>query len=172
MGRAALMIVAFVTLLGACAPQPFIDRPLAQTIKVEEVSVEAAGIDTEIGRDIVKTEAQLEEDIRKAVENQVIYSTRERERPANLEIRVADVVLVSPGRSFLIGGNSYIQANITVKDRETGAVIFGPKLFAQMGRGYAPGGIIGAATRPDPAQDYLSTVAAFAAGLQLALSGN
>lgn len=89
---------------------------------------------------------------------------------ANIALRLKDVLLTSPGSAFAFGGPSSIVADVTVRDAQTGDVIFGPQEVRGTSATLRVPGLIGVATSPSATRDYDQTVAGFAAALQTQLS--
>lgn len=89
---------------------------------------------------------------------------------ANIDVRVQRVRLTSPGSAFAFGGPSSIEANVTVTDAGSGAVLFGPRDIRGTSEFLRLPGVIGVATSPSPERDYDQTVEGFAVAVSEAIN--
>lgn len=92
-------------------------------------------------------------------------------RPVVLEVSLRRLYLVSPGQSILVGGLSQAEGVVRVLDARSGKVVVPPTEIAKTAAGYAPGGLLGAATRGSAEQDYMKTLATFANMIEHRLFG-
>ncbi|WP_299612736.1 hypothetical protein [uncultured Tateyamaria sp.] len=90
---------------------------------------------------------------------------------ANIDVRLQSVRLTSPGAAFAFGGPSSIEAEVTVTDAVSGAILFGPEDIKGTSEFLRLPGVIGVATSPTPERDYDQTVEGFSVAVKSAISG-
>jgi hypothetical protein len=151
---------AFV--LTGCVGAPLLEEEVARNIAVQQVAVDVSALKGVSGRNLDISTAQIETDVRRALERRVLGQGVPRGTPVRVDVRVKSVALVGAGQSLLVGGSSTISADVSLVDISTGTRLVQPTNVTGAGGGYAPGGVIGAVTRASPEDDYVLTLRGFA----------
>lgn len=161
------ILAAFVMAGVAGCTQTIMEESVAAGVTIRTVQVDATGANKNSIRGLPLEPAQIEADIRSAVETE-IADRRARNGNADLSITVNRLHLVPPEQSFFAGGQSFIDATVTVVGRD-GQTIAGPTKFSGQNESGRMGGIIGAISAPSPMEDYGNTLTGFAKQIREAL---
>ena len=167
--RTALCLVCLFA-LGACmgaAPQSQ-SRVSPADIVANVVRVDTSSFSGIEGRDFDLSPAEIASDIGRALGRRMGGGGPSN---ANIDVRLKKVQLTSPVAAFAFGGPSAIEAEVTVTDASTGAILFGPESVRGTSEFLRLPGVIGVATSPTPEQDYRQTVQGFAAAVTQAIRG-
>jgi hypothetical protein len=155
LGFAAAFVIA------GCTP-PLIEESVSKGMRVDSISVDVSNLTKGVtGRQFTVSNDKVKADILAAL-NSEIKTTTSGPRPVALRIQVDTFRLVSPGQSAFLGGISTITGRAAVVDTKTKEVIVPETKVFGTGKGYAPGGLIGALSTKKPAEDYKTTVTGFA----------
>ena len=172
MDRRAFLALGGVSFLAACVgTTPLLEEGVSRSIVVQQVAVDGSKVGKVSGRSLDVSGSQIESDIRRSLERRMLGRGSKTGTPVRVDVRLTSVLLVSPGMSLLVGGSSSISAEVSVVDLNTGKLLLEPTKVSATGDGYAPGGIIGAASRGTPAEDYSNTVGSFADSVSKRLLG-
>ncbi|MCP5072767.1 MAG: hypothetical protein GY947_05650 [Rhodobacteraceae bacterium] len=171
--RRNILLVAGALAVSACVPEPLLDASAASGYSIRSVDIDVSAIEgLKGGREITKTPEQIRADIDGTVTHVLQQASAENGRPLKVSIAVDSVALVSPGQALLLGGVSTIRGMLTATDAKTGDVVIpATKVFGTAKGGWAPGGILGAASTKTPENDYKATVVGFANDVKLRLFG-
>ena len=91
--------------------------------------------------------------------------------PTVVAIKLESVNLISAAQSILIGGESVMKGTVSLLNASTGQVIIPPQEIDAGGGGWVLGGILGAATRDDPATELRQMSAEFVDRAQVLILG-
>lgn len=148
LSRRTLFAIASGAALAACNSITDIERAQKDTgpLKLNAVNIDFSNLEVRVeGRDINKTTAELQDDLRRAITAEAQKRSVPNGLPANIDITVERIVLArAVDRVFT--GTSFIESKASVVEAESGAFIVEPvkvKATAEQLRGPGP---IGAAT--------------------------
>jgi|GEM_PF-5278507 len=158
----AIFAIFAALLLSACASGPLIDPEVSSRMVVQEIAVTTPNLSGVSGRSISVPNNQVQSDISRALAARMQGRGMPGGNPVRVDVDVDRVSLVSPGQSLLIGGVSSVSATVSVVDLSTGGVLLPETKMTSSSDGWAPGGIVGAASRGSAQEDYRKTVASFA----------
>lgn len=156
--------------LAACmdsAPQSQ-SRVSAGDVAANVVRVDTSSFSGIEGRTLDVSRDKVASDISRALGSRLAASGLSN---ASVDVRLQRVRLTSPGSAFAFGGPSSIEAQVTARNAETGAVLFGPTAIRGTSEFVRLPGVIGAATSPTPERDYDQTVEGFAVAVSDAITG-
>ena len=157
-----LVAIYAACLMAACTPQSLLAPEVASSIAVQNVTVDTTNFAGVSGRALSISNAQVRSDIERALVGRMQGRGAIGGKPVSVNVAVDRVALVSPGQSLLLGGVSGVSASVSITELATGAVVLAPTAISASGQGYAPGGILGVASRGTPESDYARTIASFA----------
>ncbi len=167
MTRRRVLAGGAILALGACT-QTLMEARVAQSVTIRRIVILTNSITQYSVREMAVTRARfaadLERHIRAELGNRV-----QPDGNAELIVVVKRIWLKSPGQSFLIGGPSFIDADVTVRRIADGLIIAGPTSFSAVSHHRRWGGIIGAMGAPSAQDDYLQTLRGFAVRINEAL---
>ena len=150
--RSALLGICLM--LSACAssgPTGSVLSPESQgSVVIQSVSVDSGAMgETTDGQQVPTSSVVrlLEE------EAQRLVGRGEGSTPTRLMIELESVNLISAAQSAMIGGESIMKGTVSLVDARNGRVIIPPQSIDSGGGGWVMGGLIGAATRDDPATE-------------------
>jgi hypothetical protein len=167
--RRNFLAAGALTLLAACSAPTLVDESVSANWWVRDVFVDTSELSGVSGRSLAVASDQVGSDVDRALRQQLRGLSRA--QPVNVEVKIESVRLVSPGQSLLVGGLSTISGTVRVIDARSGEVLLPTSKISGSAQGYAPGGIIGALSRPSPEKDYQNTVAGFAVNTRKLLFG-
>ncbi len=167
--RNVLGMFAALIITGCAAP--LIEETVSKGLKVDAVSVDVSNLKNGVtGRQFKVPNDKIKADILSALIRETTTSPSGA-RPVTLVVKLDSFRLVSPGQSVLLGGISTVTGRATVIDSKTKEIIVPETKVLGNGKGYAPGGLLGAIVTKKPAEDYKTTVAGFAADVKLRVFG-
>jgi len=168
----AVFLVCMAFVLSACTEQALLAPDVASRISVQEINVETSQLPAVTGRSIEISTAQVRDDIQRALRSRLQGRGAPSGDAVGVTVNVDRVALVSPGQSLLIGGVSSITARVSITNLATGALVLPETVVTSRSEGYAPGGLIGAASRSSPEADYTQTVTSFSNNVAARILGN
>ncbi|PXW66425.1 hypothetical protein C7964_10967 [Loktanella sp. PT4BL] len=153
---------------GAGPTESMLDEASRNSVVIQSVSVDgsALGATTE-GQQVPSSTAVriLEEEAARLV-GQGAGAT-----PTVVVIKLESVNLISAAQSILIGGESVMKGTVSLVNARNGQVIIPPQEIDAGGGGWVLGGIVGAATRDDPATELRQMSAEFVDRTQVLILG-
>ncbi|MDX8350556.1 hypothetical protein SLH49_21410 [Cognatiyoonia sp. IB215446] len=167
----ALIAIAAAFLLSACAEEPLIDPQVSSAMFVQDVVVDTNGFAGVTGRAINVPATQVRADITRALSSRLRGRGNPGGTPVVVTVNVDRVSLVSPGQSLLVGGISTATGTVSIVELASQTSLLAPTQVVGTGDGYAPGGVIGAASRGSPQSDYTQTITRFAETVATELFG-
>ena len=172
MPRLFAPLILFATLcLSACdAPAPSAQAAGPAAVVARSVTVDTSGFAGIEGRDFVRSPATVGADLTRALERDLSRSGVA--GTADVTFELSSVRLTSPVGAATFAGASRISGVLTVRDSETGAVIFGPEAVEGTSETLRIPGAIGVVTSPTAEADYQQTVDGFAADINDLLNGS
>ncbi|MCA0045238.1 hypothetical protein [Celeribacter litoreus] len=165
--RRAVLLSALALGLAACT-QTLIEPEVAQSLTIRNIGYSTANLRLMNVRGLPISEQQLVSDLDIAIRRELApYMSRGGN--ADLHIDLTRVLLKGPEMSLVAGGNSFIDAKVSVTSVMDGTPVLEPKVFSGMEDEMRWGGIIGAMSAPPAQEDYDNTVNGFAVMLRQAL---
>ena len=171
LNRRTFIAGAAVLALAGCETPSLVEGDVADTLRVTGITVDMSSFEGITGRQFTTPNMQVKQDIESSLASTLLPASADGTRPVSVNVKVQRIALVSPGQSFLVGGISTVTAQLTVIDAQGQTIVPTTSVFSS-GEGYAPGGLIGAATRQSPEQDYASTVRRFGEAVRRQLLGD
>lgn len=148
------MLAGLGVVLSACAaPGPtasVLDASSQEAVQIRSVSVSGAGMGATTSGEQVPTAsvvAILEE------EAQRLVGRGDGQTPTRVVIELESVNLITAAQSMLLGGESVMKGTVSLVDARDGRVILPPRAVESGGGGWIMGGLLGAASRDDPATE-------------------
>ena len=166
-GRRGVMFGIAAVALTACT-QTLMEPAVAQGVTVRRISVLTDNVTHFSVRELAIDRQRFAADLTAAVRSAIGARARG-DGNAELIINVNRVWLKSPGESFLLGGPSFVDAEVTVRNVADGTVIAGPTTFSGISSQTRMGGIVGALSAPSAQDDYDHTLQGFATMINEAL---
>jgi len=163
----SLSVLFLLTLVAACTT-PMLQEGTPQTFVVRTISVDVSAFQGVTGREIEVPKRQIADDIKTALKATL---ARPGASNADLSVTLKTVRLTSPARAAAFGGNSRIIALLQVVDSVTGAILIPSTEITGFSETTRIPGVLGAATSPSAANDYVQTVDGFAASVRNQLYG-
>ncbi|MBW6418155.1 hypothetical protein [Celeribacter sp. PS-C1] len=165
--RRALLGMGLAIGLAACT-QTLMTPEVAQGLSIRNISYSTANLKSMSVRNLPITKEQLVADLDVAIRRELAPHLA-RNGNADMQIDLTRVLLKGPELSLVAGGQSFIDAKVSVTRVSDGTPILAPKVFSGMDDEMRWGGIIGAMSAPPAVKDYNDTVAGFAVMLRKAL---
>lgn len=166
--RRAFIAIAATFFVVACTEQvAVVDKKQSSQLTITDVQIDTSNLQVKkngavrTGRDFPLSKAKLAADLDAATTR--IVKARNLHGPvkAILKITPTEVVLVSPGQAWAVGGRSNIQGLVSLVS-VNGKEILAPTTLKAHSTERRATGLIGAMTSPDAATDYQQTVDGFA----------
>ena len=166
-GRRAVLLAGLATILTGCV-QTVVAPDRAAGLSIRNVTVELDALGTYNVRGLPISRQQFAADLADSIDT-ALGPRRSRAGNTDLVVSVTRVLIKGPEMSLIAGGQSFIDARVTLRNASDGSVISGPKVFSGLSQKTRLGGVIGALSAPSAAQDYRDTVAGFCRMLNAAI---
>jgi hypothetical protein len=165
-------LLGFGMLLAACAgPGPsesVLDVTSRNAVVIQSVTVDSSALGaTTDGQQVpISTVVRILEEEATRLVGQGSGAT-----PTVVAINLESVNLISVAQSIFIGGESVMKGTVSLLNARTGEVIVPPQEIDSGGGGWVLGGIVGAATRDDPATELRQMAEEFVDRTQVLILG-
>jgi len=146
-------------ILSGCT-ESAVETPADQSLNVVAVNVTISNFTGVTGRELSVSPAQVQSDVKAALESQLIDANSSGSVPATVVVDLKSVQLVSVVQSVSIGGASKVNATVSVVDAQGQALLAASDTIG-LDR-FVPGGLIGVANSKKTDREYATALQKFA----------